>query len=147
MSRINSLEARFTNDRPITVTVDRVNSDIDCTFKAKPTGIRDIFLKTETAAVIQSVKNLLMTNHGEKPFAPKFGGNLGSFLFELGDAMDAGDVEELVQAALVYEPRAVLKKVETLFNPDYNSITVTVVFAVTATKETVTLNVNISRVR
>ena len=59
---------------------NREYSDIDLSFLKSASG--DVFKKTSAAAVKQSVKNLLMTNWGEKPFRPVFGGNLNDLLFE-----------------------------------------------------------------
>jgi len=59
----------------------KVYKDIDLTFAAKPSG--EIFKKTDAAAVKQAVKNLMLTNHFEKPFQPTFGANLRDLLFEL----------------------------------------------------------------
>ena len=58
-------------------------SDIDLLFANKLSG--DIFKKVDAAAVKQSVKNIVRTRKGEKPFNPEFGSNIGDFLFELAD--------------------------------------------------------------
>ena len=59
----------------------KFSKDIDLSFTKKASG--DIFKKEHAAAVKQAVKNLLLTNFSEKPFQPRFGGNLNSFLFAL----------------------------------------------------------------
>ena len=41
--------------------------DIDLSFTAKPNG--ELYTKRDAAAVKQAVKNLILTNHFEKPFA------------------------------------------------------------------------------
>ena len=64
----------------IVTTRNRKYSDLDLTFAARTTG--DIFKKTDAAAVKQSVKTILQTNFGEKPFQPNFGADLRSRLFE-----------------------------------------------------------------
>ena len=77
----------------------RVYSDIDLTFAQKPDG--DVFKKQNVADVKQAVKNLLLTNFGEKPFNPFFGGNLNDFLFELNDGINEADVEDEVRRAIL----------------------------------------------
>jgi phage baseplate assembly protein W len=145
MARSNAIEDGNLNQRPINVTVERLNSDVDCTFLKRPSG--DVYKKTDAYSVAQSVKNILMTNRGEKPFNPEFGGNLGSLLFELGHALDQDNVFNMVENALNAEPRAKVREVKTVFAPDYNSLTLTVTFSVTATMEIVSISVNISRIR
>ena len=69
-------------------------ADIDLSFANKPSG--DIFKKEHAAAVKQSVRNLLMTNFSEKPFLPRYGGNLNSFLFSLNTEVDELALEEKI---------------------------------------------------
>lgn len=121
-------------------------SDIDLVFAAKPAG--DIFKKTSIAAVKQSVKNLLMTNRFEKPFDITFGGNLSDFLFEL----ETGDEAELIadniiEAVELHEPRARVINVDVNLRPDSNNVRITVVFEVLSVGETVTLDLNLTRLR
>jgi phage baseplate assembly protein W len=123
-----------------------VYSDIDLVFAAKPAG--DIFKKTAIAAVKQSVKNLLLTNRFEKPFDITFGGNLSDFLFEL----ETGDEAELIadniiEAVELHEPRAQVINVDVNLRPDSNNVRITVVFEVLSVGETVTLDLNLTRLR
>tara|TARA_B110000495_G_C22836492_1_gene487920 strand:- start:58 stop:501 length:444 start_codon:yes stop_codon:yes gene_type:complete len=131
---------------PITTTVSRTYSDIDCTFEASP--VTGIYKKTDAAAVRQSVKNLLMTNHGELPFRPYYGGNLNDLLFSLSTDLESSDVESNVRYAIEkYEPRARIQTMTSTIRPDYNSMDITIVFEVVNTQKVVTLNVNIARTR
>ena len=84
--------------------------DIDLAFAAKPAG--DVFKKTDAAAVKQAVKNLLLTNRGEKPFQPNKGSRVNSLLFEPLDPFTADAVkEEIINTINQYEPRVELSKV------------------------------------
>jgi len=121
-------------------------SDIDLTFTAKPAG--DIFKKTAIAAVKQSVKNLLMTNRFEKPFDASFGGNLNDFLFELDTGDDAELIaDNIIEAVELHEPRAAVLSVDVDLFPDRNVVRVSVVFEVLSVGETVTLDLNLTRLR
>ena len=42
----------------------------------------DVAVKTNENAIRQSIRNLLMTNRGERPFQPDLGGNITAMLFE-----------------------------------------------------------------
>lgn len=146
MAKAFSIEDGNLSNVPITSSVERTYSDIDCSFLPKPSG--DVYKKTDAAAVKQSVKNILMTNQGEAVFRPYYGAGLNSLLFELSSDLDERDVEDRVFSALArLEPRVRTLNVGVNIQPDYNSMAVTVTFQVIQTLEEVTVNVTIGRVR
>ena len=146
MAKAFSIEDGNLSNVPITSSVERTYSDIDCSFLPKPSG--DVYKKTDAAAVKQSVKNILMTNQGEAVFRPYYGAGLNSLLFELSSDLDERDVEDRVFSALTrLEPRVRTLNVGVNIQPDYNSMAVTVTFQVIQTLEEVTVNVTIGRVR
>ena len=55
-------------------------------------------------AIKQSVRNLILTNYGEKLFNPKFGGNVTSYLFE--------NVNRYTQLSIYTEINSILAKFE-----------------------------------
>ena len=120
--------------------------DIDLTFSPKPAG--DIFKKVDAAAVKQSVKNLLLTSRGEKPFNNFFGSNLNSALFALDTEFDPEFVQNLIFDAITnHEPRARVLSVTVQLKPENNTLDTTVEFQIVNTKEIVTLDVSLARVR
>jgi|TARA_B110000495_G_C23009069_1_gene596604 phage baseplate assembly protein W len=124
----------------------KIYKDIDLTFAAKASG--DIFKKTDAAAVKQAVKNLMLTNHFEKPFQPKFGANLRDLLFDLADDDAEEDIEErCINAINVFEPRAQALNVTAISKPDRNSISVVVEFRIINTDELVTFTSTLARLR
>ena len=146
MPKISSLQDLNLSTRPIPVSAAVVNSDIDCTFAKKPSG--DIYQKKDAQAVVQSVKNLLMTNHGSRPFRPLLGADLGSLLFELDTDLNKRDIKTLVESTISnYEPRAIVNQVIVNIKPDYNSVDVLVKFNVVDFEQEVSVNVNIARIR
>ena len=56
--------------------------DINLSFKRHPVTNDLVVIKNEDA-IKQSVKNIIFTILGEKPFLPLFGSKLNSSLFEL----------------------------------------------------------------
>ena len=133
-------------DRSIVSSRNVAYKDIDLTFSAKPAG--DIFKKIDAAAVKQSVKNLLLTSRGEKPFNNFFGSNLNSALFGLDTEFDPEFVQNLIFDAITnHEPRARVLSVTVLLKPENNTLDTTVEFQVVNTKEIVTLDVSLARVR
>ena len=90
----------------------------------------------------------MLTNYFEKPFQPKFGGNLRDMLFDLADDDAEEDIEERITNAIsVFEPRAQALNVTAVATPDRNSIRVTVEFRVINTQETVTVTTVLARLR
>lgn len=134
------------NNPGIQVARRRTYKDIDLLFAAKPSG--DVYKKTDAAAVKQSIKNLLLTRVGEKPFNPEFGGNLASFLFELVDDQTEFLIKDVVSAAIEnYEPRAKLLDIVTTLTPDSNTARVKIVFQVINTQEIINFETTVQRLR
>ena len=59
----------------------RVFSDLNLDFQNN-SATKDITKITDVEAVKRSVRNLINTNHYEKPFHPEIGSNLRAMLFE-----------------------------------------------------------------
>ena len=146
MARVFSLEDGNLSKKPITTSQTRTYTDIDLSFKKKNNG--ELFKKTDAESVKQAVKNLLLTNFGEKPFSRFFGGNLNDFLFNLSEEFDDMEVEDAVAEAIsAQEPRAVLRQVKSKIDPDNNNVRVTVSFQGISTQQPVELNVTLARLR
>ena len=131
----------------------RSSSDIDLLFAPKrksQTGeTGDIFKKLDVAAIKQSVKNIVMTNVGEKPFNPRFGGNVVGLLFENADPELKGDLEAHIASTIdLYEPRVgeiIVEVDDTAI--DNNYLNVRVQFEIINTLETVSIQTTIARLR
>ena len=132
-----------------TVTTSRVRqyTDIDLTFKPKPTS-GEIYKKTDAAAVKQAVKTLVMTNQLEKPFRPDFGGNMQSQLFELADRGKSSMIKRNIKENIeIFEPRAKILDILVRLQPDANSLDVTVKFKVANTEEEIVFTTTLARLR
>tara|TARA_R110000803_G_scaffold49535_1_gene103095 strand:+ start:7327 stop:7773 length:447 start_codon:yes stop_codon:yes gene_type:complete len=124
----------------------RAYKDIDLSFTQKPNG--EIYTKTDASAVQQSIKNLILTNHFEKPFQPFFGGNVRSLLFELADDDVEDDVRDnIIETVESYEPRALLRDVQVNLESDINTLRVSITYQVISTEEEYTFTTAISRLR
>ena len=145
-TRAFSIEDGNLGSKTILTSRTKTSKDIDLSFAKKLSG--DVFKKEDAAAVKQAVKNLLMTNFSEKPFMPRFGGNLNSLLFALNTDVDDEDLEEqIINAIEIYEPRAKVTNISSNVNDDSHQINVTVTFRVVNTNETVTTNIDLTRLR
>lgn len=104
--------------------LSKIYSDIDFTFTKKPvTG--DVALSYDDQAVIRSIRNLLSTNHFERPFNPELGSNLNALLFELVSPLTATALEREISTMIEnYEPRANLKEIIVTPLPDNNAYNV-----------------------
>ena len=146
MARVFAQEDGNLEVVPITANRTKSYKDIDLTFTARTSG--DVFKKNDAAAVKQSVKNLLMTNRGEKPFDNYYGGNLNNYLFENMVDIDTIEIKDKISHAIgSYEPRALLRGVAINALPDNNTIDVLVQFQVVSTMEIVDLNLELTRLR
>ena len=120
--------------------------DIDLSFTAKPNG--ELFLKKDSAAVAQALKNLLLTNFFEKPFQPFFGGNIRAMLFELVDDDSEEELAtQIIKAINAFEPRAIVRGLDVTINPEDNSLRVKLTYQVVNTEEEVVFTTTVSRLR
>ena len=62
-------------------TSSKIFKDLNLDFQTN-TATKDIQKITDVEAVKRSVRNLVNTNHYEKPFHPEIGSNLRAMLFE-----------------------------------------------------------------
>ena len=125
----------------------RTFTDLDLNFFANPvTG--DVARKYDENAIKQSVKNLVMTNHYEKPFHPEIGSQVMSLLFEPASPF----LQATLQRAIVYtisnfEPRVRLLSVSVDLSPDTNTAYVTIVFKIVNTEKPLTVDFTLERTR
>ena len=124
-----------------------IYSDIPISFTAHPiTG--NVKKSINRDAVKNSVRNIILTNHGERFFKPKFGGNVTSKLFENASKFTEFNTARSIRIALAYyEPRSEIIKVKVTANPDTNNLTVSLKFRVTNDPEPITLDVLLERIR
>lgn len=146
VARAFAVEDGNLNNKSVTVSRKRVYSDIDLSLAKRPDN--DIYKKTDAAAVKQSVKNILLTNYAEKPFLPEYGANLNDFLFNLDTEFDDILLEEAIKQSIDdYEPRAEVLNVNVNTQSDYNSVSATVTFRVISTNETLSIDLDLTRLR
>ena len=122
--------------------------DLDLFFSRK-VGSNDINTLTDITAVKRSVRNLVLTNHYEKPFHPEIGSGVRVILFELMTPMTAFILTKKIENIIeTYEPRARLVGVRALPNLDRNEYEVTIEFYVqNAPTELVDLTIFLERLR
>jgi len=103
--------------------------DLDLFFNAHPiTG--DVTVKTDSDAVKRSVKNIILTNHFERPFKPNFGGSVRDMLFELNTSRQLKKVQNRLKNTIEsFEPRVEDVRV-ILTNEDSNELNITIHYSI-----------------
>ena len=83
----------------------RAFKDINLSFKRHPVT-NDVLTISDEDAIKRSVRNIVFTILGEKPFEPEFGSVVNDSLFELSTSLNEMRVaDEIKQSLLNYEPR------------------------------------------
>ena len=128
-------------------STSRQYKDLDLNFLIHPVR-KDINKHKDEMAVINSIKNLMMTNHYERPFQPDLGSNVRRLLFENLDKITAISMErEIRQVVQNYEPRAQIKTLDILPDMDNNGFSVRMEFYIMNMTDPVTINFFLERVR
>lgn len=104
--------------------------DISMTFQRHPLTNDLIALKNESA-IARSVKNIVLTNPGEKFFNENFGSRISESLFENINDISASIIRGEIKSSLKnYEPRVDVKRVDVNPNYDNNEFNVTIVYEI-----------------
>jgi phage baseplate assembly protein W len=104
-------------------------------------------LKNENA-IKRAIRNLILTNKGERFFNPLFGGNITSQLFENFGPITAINMrEDITEAVQTYEPRATVLEVEVKQNIDLNSVMINIFFTIDENPQVQELSFNVERIR
>ena len=100
--------------------------DINLSFKRHPVTNDVVAIRNEDA-IKRSVKNIIFTILGEKPFEPNFGSVINDSLFELDTSLNQVRIsDEIIQSLNSYEPRIDNIDVTVEIYPDSNELNCTV---------------------
>jgi len=103
------------------VPLERVSQgfkDISASFQINPLN-SDLIAVTNANAIARSVRNLILTKKGEKPFEPNLGSGVYDLLFENMDKQTATVIrDEIILVLENYEPR--ISIIEVLVKPNYD---------------------------
>ena len=102
--------------------------DIPYTFSAHPvTG--NLNTVSNLDAIKNSVRNIVLTNHGERFFNENFGGNVSAHLFENSTSFTEHNVAQSIRTALENdEPRIEILDLKVESNPDNNELVASIKF-------------------
>ena len=109
----------------------RAFKDINLSFKRHPVT-NDVVTIRDEDAIKRSVRNIIFTILGEKPFDPNFGSVINESLFDLNTNLSEIRVSDEIRSSLLnYEPRISNIDVTVTVAPDTNEMNCTVQYDIT----------------
>lgn len=128
-------------------TFSRSFRDLDLNFQIHPIR-KDINKHTNEMAVINSVKNLILTNYYERPFRPEVGSGVRSLLFENVDSVVAAQLERAIEETILnFEPRVQISKVRAIPAPDENAYKILLEFFIVNLTNPISITFFLERIR
>ena len=104
--------------------------DINLSFKRHPVT-NDVVAIRDEDAIKRSVKNIIFTILGEKPFEPLFGSVINDALFDLSTNLsEVAIADEISSSLLNHEPRIADIDVTVTVAPDTNEMNCTVQYSI-----------------
>jgi phage baseplate assembly protein W len=131
----------------VNIESTRTFRDLDLNFDIHPIT-KDINTYKNEYAIINSVKNLVLTNHYERPFRPEIGSSIRRLLFENIDSIVAAQLERAVTETVNnFEPRAKISKVVAIADFDNNGYKMQLEFFIINSTSPITINFFLERIR
>lgn len=111
-------------------------------------GRREISRVINENSVRESIKNLVLTDRGERLMQPNLGCDVRGSLFESIDPNTILILRENIKSTLrTYEPRCNVRDVEIIGNIEENDLKVKIIFSVINTTTLSSVTVDLNRVR
>ena len=125
----------------------RIYKDLDLDF-GRNIVTNDVNKLTDVESVKRSVRNLINTNHFERPFHPEIGGNVRALLFEPMTPLTALNLQRKVEEVLNnFEPRAKITQILADPDIDRNSYRLEIKFYVIGVQNPITVETFLERLR
>lgn len=122
-------------------------SDFSNNFTVHP-DLKDLVRVVNEDSIKNSIKNLLLTDKGERLFNPNIGSNIRKILFEpISIATEVSLREYILDVVGKYEPRIELHQVLVSPNIDENAYTINMVYSLINTGEVAQVNILLNRIR
>jgi phage baseplate assembly protein W len=128
-------------------TPNRIYKDLDLSFSAHPER-GDVLKKLDISSIIQSLKSLLFTMPGERPFQPNLGSPLYNLLFEPLDDISIALIDKTIGHTIQnYEPRVTLDLVQIIPNDEENEVQISIFFTLKGTQTPASFTTTLKRLR
>lgn len=122
-------------------------SDLDLDFIRHPTT-GDVVVKTGADAIKRSVRNLIMTNHYDRPFRSYIGSSVNKLLFDQITPLTTNFLKNAIREVIQnYEPRVSIQEITVTPDIDHNGYNVTIQFVILNRNEPVKINLFLERIR
>ena len=110
------------------------------------TFTKDAAVVKDANAIKQAIKNLVLTQQGEKLFQPEIGSGVYELLFEPMDPFTADSIrDDIINTLGQYEPRITISEVTVLANEETNQFDVTVEYRIVGQPIVETVNFILQR--
>lgn len=110
--------------------------------------VKDIVKYTNEHAINSSIRNLLLTNRGERLYQPDVGSDIRKLLFEPIADSTAELLSSLIETTIrTYETRAKVTSVVVTPFEDKNLYVVTITYYTINSQQAVSTNITLNRVR
>ena len=124
-----------------------IYKDLDLDF-GRNVVTHDVNKLTDVESVKRSVRNLINTNHFERPFHPEIGGNVRALLFEPMTPLTALNLQRKVEEVLNnFEPRAKITQIIADPDIDRNAYRLSIKFYVIGVTNPITVETFLERLR
>lgn len=111
--------------------------DLDFAFARHPVS-SDVSKKVNEAAIVNAVKNLVMTRRYDRPFHPELSSQVHDLLFEQLTPSTAETLKRTIYYVIQnFEPRVEVLLIDVEDSPDYGEIKVTIVFKLIGAVDTI----------
>lgn len=108
----------------------------------------DIAIILDEESVKESIKNLILTDKGERLFRPNLGSDVRKSLFDLMTPATLQMLESNIRTTLKnYETRATIINVEVIPDYDRNNVQVNIMFYVQNSQAPITVSLFLERIR
>ena len=125
----------------------RIYKDLDLDF-GRNIVTNDVNKLTDVESVKRSVRNLINTNHFERPFHPEIGGNVRALLFENMTPLTALNLQRKIEEVLNnFEPRAKITQILADPDIDRNGYRLEIRFYVIGIQNPITVETFLERLR
>lgn len=112
------------------------------------TGKKDVLLLTNEEAILEGIKNLLITEPGERVMNPEFGCPLSQYIFEPIDGITMIAMKAtIINSISRFEKRVENLQVFLTASPDNNTINIDVIFNMKTSTNQQTLGLTLNKIR
>jgi len=110
--------------------------------------IKDVVRYTNEDSINRSIRNLLLTNKGERPYQPNLGTDIRKLLFEPMGTSTASLLSKFIEETIrQYEPRAKVLNIQVTAFEEQNAYVVNLQYLIINRQEPVNLSVTLNRAR